>query len=411
MRVWAARLPSVLGSVAGIGLAALLARELCPRPRAETLAALLLALAPLDIFYAQEARSYALQGAALGLTLLAFARFLRQPANSGALLTYGAGALSAIYLHLTSAPAIAAVNLAAVLSAVGRGRLLDPRALARFLAVNAAIGVLCLPLLPTLLSPVVAAQSLWMPAITRWTLQTMVGTMLAGPAIGAPQAMRAAEILLPLLAALMLLPPWRPDRRTLTVLVLVPALFIAIMAISTALGRKVLLDRTLAWLLIPLCVVLGDVLARRPKPLAAIVVAAFAAAAAFHLARIDRVREDWRGFLARLPDLSPPALLVLAPHTSPAAVALYAPDAPRPVRLDDGAPPGPETDVIPRILGTPTITLEAVQDAIRQRRPVWLIYRRPEYEWMLKATAALPPPRFAVQDMEGSNPGIRALRW
>ena len=44
-------------------------------------------------------------------------------------------------------------------------------------------------------------------------------------------------------------------------------------------------------------------------------------------------------------------------------------------------------------------------------RHVWLIYRRPEYDWMRQVTAKLPPPRLTVQDGDGPNPSMRALQW
>ena len=49
--------------------------------------------------------------------------------------------------------------------------------------------------------------------------------------------------------------------------------------------------------------------------------------------------------------------------------------------------------------------------AIAAGRPVWLIVRRPDVDWMETAIADLPPPKLTVQDGEGTNPAIRALRW
>ncbi|MBV8912112.1 MAG: glycosyltransferase family 39 protein, partial [Acetobacteraceae bacterium] len=90
---WALRLPSLAGSLLSIWLAYLLARELFDRRLSALFTAALLALAPTNIFYAQEARSYALQGATLTLALLGFARLLRDPRSGGALAMYAAGAV------------------------------------------------------------------------------------------------------------------------------------------------------------------------------------------------------------------------------------------------------------------------------------------------------------------------------
>ena len=406
---FALRLPSLLGSLAGIWLAYLLARELFPRRLSALFAVALLALAPTNIFYAQEARSYGLQGAALALALLGFARVLREPRSIGALTLYAVGAVLAVYLHMTSALAIAACNGAALTAAIGRFRLLDRAALLRWVGVNALVTLACLPLLPIVLSPLTAAASGWLPSLDRWSLEMMFGATLAGPGLGRG-AMVLIEIGVLLIAALVLLPPWRPGRRALTVLVVLPALFLLLM-VGISLRRPILLSRTIAWLLIPLAVMLGNVLARRLKLFALMVFGLSAVAAFVYLRSADTAKEDWRGFLARLPGLEPPALVVLAPATSPAAIAVYAPGAGETVRMPAEGTPTVETTVIPAMFGTKTIGPEELQAAIASGRPVWLIYRRPEYEWMRKITASLPPPREAVQEGEGSNPAMRALRW
>ena len=401
---WAVRSPSVAGSLAGVWLAWLLGRELFGRPGSALIAAVLVALAPVDVLYAQEARAYALQGAALGLALLGFARALR---GAGGLLIYAVGATLAIWLHPTSVAAIAAINLVALASGVGRGRLLDPPALLRWLVVNAGVALLCLPLLPAILAPGGATN--WIPSLTRWSLESVIGQTLAGPALE-PHAQRIAEFSLLALLALLVVPLWRPGRRAATVLVLVPGLALTLM-VGISVVKPVLLSRTLAWLLIPLAVALGDILSRRPAVVGVAVVGVVAAALGLQLEHIATVKEDWRGLFAQMPGLAPPALIVLAPHSPPAAFAMYAPNAGKPVRLDDGGPPIPETVVMPLLFGTETISREAFGQAIEAGKPVWFIYRRPDYAWARQAVAGLPPPKQVVQSEPGPNPALWALQW
>ena len=403
---WAMRAPSVAGSLAGVWLAWLLGRELFGRPGSALFAALLLALAPVDVLYAQEARAYALQGAALGLALLGFARTLR---GAGGLAMYAAGATIAIWLHPTSAAAVMAINLAALASWWGRDRLVDRPALLRWFAVNVVVAALCLPLLPAILSPDGGAATSWIPALTRWSLESVIGQTLAGPALE-PNAQRVAELSLLALGALVLIPPWRPGRRAATVLVVVPGLTLALM-IGLSAVKPVLLSRTLAWLLIPLAVALGDILSRRPVVVAVAVVGVVAAALAVQLEHVATLKEDWRGLFAQMPDLAPPSLIVLAPHSPPGAFAMYAPNAGKPVRLDDGGPPIPETVVMPLLFGTETISRDTFVQAIEAGKPVWFIYRRPEYEWARKEVAGLPPPKRVVQSEAGANPALWALQW
>jgi len=400
------RLPSVFASLAAIGLTAALARELSPRPIVPVLAALLLALAPTDIFFAQEARAYALQIAALALALLGLARVL---VRGRGVVLYVAGAVLAVWLHPTSLIAVAALNLGALAGLLGRPPLLRWPVLRRWCFGSVVVALFCLPLLPVLLSSDAAVATAWIEHFSRWSFEGLIGSTLAGPALGA-YALRIAELGVPLLAALFLVPLWRPGRPAAIVLLLVPGVFLAAM-IGISLVRPVLLSRTIAWMLVPLSVALADMLMRRHPVFRFAVLGVLSIATAVHLAKLGTLKEDWRSFLARLPGLSPPALIVLAPHTSPAAFEFYATGAGVPVRLDDGLPPMPETIVTQRAFGTRTITTAEMEQAIAAGRPVWLVYRRPEYEWMRRATAGLPSPRLAVQDIAGTNPGIRALRW
>jgi hypothetical protein len=403
---WTVRAPSVAGSLAGVWLAWSLGRELFGRAGPGVLAALLVALAPIDVLYAQEARSYALQGAALGLALLGFARVLR---GGGGLAMYGAGAILAIWLHPTSVAAVAAINIAALGSAVGRGRLLDRPALLRWIGANVVVAVACAPLVPALLMPGGGAATNWIPALTRWSLESVIGQTLGGPAME-PNTQRVAEIGVLAIAALALIPPWRPGRRALTVLVVAPGLTLALM-IGISVAKPVLLSRTLAWLLIPLAVAMGGILSRRPAVVGVAVVGVVAAALVVQMDRVASLKEDWRGLFAQMPGLAPPALIVLAPHSPPGAVAMYAPEAGQPVRLDDGGPPIPETVVMPRLFGTETISHAALARALEVGEPVWFIYRRPEYAWAQKELAGLPPPKRVVQSEPGSNPALWAMQW
>ncbi len=405
---FALRLPSVAGSMLGIVLAYLLARELLESPRAWLLAPLLLALTPTSIFYAQEARTYALQGAAIALAMLGFARYLRAPGKS-ALALYVVGAVLAIHLHLTSALFVAAVNLAALASLAGPGRLLDRTAFLRWCAANALVALACLPLLPILLSPVTVNATTWIGPTTRWSVERTFAITLLGPAVQ-DNLLFYGEIGFVVVAALALLPPWRPGRRALTVLAAVPLIFI-VLIVGISFGKPVLITRTAAWLCIPLALVLGDILARRFRLLAVAGIGLACAAAALHVARVDGLKEDWKGLLQGLPGLAPPALVVLAPHTPPGAVADYAPGAGQPERIAGDFAPTIETTTIPAMFGTPTLAPDALAAAIAQGRPVWLLVRRPDYDWLEQLLAGLPPPRANIPDGPGRNPALRAVGW
>lgn len=406
-QAWALRLPSVLASLASVMLAGALGRELFQRPGVAILAALLLGLAPINVFYAQEARAYALQGVALGLALFGFARVLR---GAPGLALYAVGAILAIWFHPTSVAAVAAINAGALVSVVGRNRLLSLSTFRRWIVVNILVLIACLPLIPGMVSPPGGgAATSWIPSLSRWWLESVTGETLAGPAL-VGSAQRIAELALLGVAGLALVPPWRPGRRAAIVLILVPGLALAMM-IGISAVKPILLSRTLAWLLLPLAVSLGAILSRRAVVMGVVVVAALASALFVQIERGVTLKEDWRGLFAQMTNLAPPTLVVLAPHSPPGAVAVYAPAVRNPVRLDDGQPPMPETTTMPRLFGTPTLTHAELAAAIGAGRPVWLIYRRPEYAWVQHEIAGLPPPNRALQSEAGFNPALRALYW
>ena len=95
----AARLPSALSSAAGLGLVYGIGRRLAPGTAVGRLAAVLLALAPIDVWYAQEARMHGMV-ATLGLVL---ASGLLADAWWGALLV-AAGLAGGLYLDHTMWP-------------------------------------------------------------------------------------------------------------------------------------------------------------------------------------------------------------------------------------------------------------------------------------------------------------------
>ena len=108
---WAARLPSALASLLSVAFVFVLARNLGLSLRAATTAAILLALAPLDIWYAREARMYTL----VAVAALVFAIGVTWDSWFGVPLA--AAALAAgLFLDYTTVP------LAAALIALGVAR-------------------------------------------------------------------------------------------------------------------------------------------------------------------------------------------------------------------------------------------------------------------------------------------------
>ena len=124
-----ARLPSALASVCNLGLIFVLARRLGMTKRAGLSAVLLLALAPVDVWYAQEARMYAL----VTTTALLFAIGLTMESLAGAVLA--AVALAAgLYMDFTMVPLSAALTAVWLVRWWHQGR--PPWQLARVIAAS-----------------------------------------------------------------------------------------------------------------------------------------------------------------------------------------------------------------------------------------------------------------------------------
>jgi uncharacterized membrane protein len=206
---WALRFPSVFFSVLAVALAWALARRLFGSRLAGLAAGLLIALAPLHVYYAQEARMYAqltFLGMLAGYALLrAMAADEHPPAdNRRWWLVFIGGAVAALYTHYFAAFLLLAYGLC-VLAALLRGLLRDRtgpgmRAALRRTSLAAAAGgaiiVLYLPWLPAMLTRYRVDRSYWQGALKLGEALRHVAVSFT---VGAPETMleTAAVRLLP----------------------------------------------------------------------------------------------------------------------------------------------------------------------------------------------------------------------
>lgn len=140
----AARLPSALALLIGGAAACALGARLFSR-RAGLLATLLLVTAPLAVYYAREARMYALLLGLAALSTLAYAAWRGRPTRRRGL-TWGLLAALLLYTHYVGALVIAAQAVHALLTRGG----------ARALAPLALTGALFAPWIPALAAQVQA---------------------------------------------------------------------------------------------------------------------------------------------------------------------------------------------------------------------------------------------------------------
>lgn len=304
----AVRSLSVLLSVATIPLVALIGREVAGR-RAGLLAAALFAVAPVQVHYAQEGRTYALLTLVTAAALLGTLRFLRAAAHGGSgrrwLALYAAAAVGMIYSHATAAITLAALNLCALgwlLAAPARRRAVVP-----LVAANIGVVLLAVPQILTMLGYMGRAHELAFiagPGLVEFL--NLANVLLVDPntpwvefRLASLTAGTVAGLLLLLLAIA------RPPAEILLFLGAVPALFI-VLALLAGFAAPVLMPRVVTWMSVPFCILAAIALLSPRPPVAlragfalALCVATLLGQHGVHM-RTAAVKEDWRGLAATL---------------------------------------------------------------------------------------------------------------
>ncbi len=342
----AARLPSALASILNLALIYLLSRRLFRPPEIAWLAAALLALAPLSVWYAAEARMYALVTTA-GLLLalgLAADRWWGVPL---VLLALSAG----LYLDYTLIPLWAGLTAVWLYDSWCRRRPL-PRLLPP-LAAMAAAWWLYRPQLPhlwQLLNQMESVyiferlrQALGLASLSGWLLLAgLLGAMVL--VFGAAAALRHA------------LRPSQTRRWTAPLLLFA----FALVTLALALPRFYTLKRILVtgW---PYAVLLAAWLVsqpRRPRLVAALLSVSLLAC----LAAVFTPKDDWRGLAAYINANVPPADVIwLDPPWNAAPYRYYQPQ--RPAQSN-------------RRAGSTTELIALANQAQTQNAHIWLISER-----------------------------------
>jgi len=267
--------------------------------RAAFVAGLFAALAPASVFFAQEARAYALLACLEGAALLALACYARGVAIGRMrrqvwLIAFAAAAVGAAFTHYTAVVFVAAgfamMTLHVAFPPDGAGR--EFRALL-VAGLTVAPGLACALALGG--SQAASPALNWIPPLSLRQIETFLRSTATYP--GMPLDRAALFACAALALALVASPAWRRlDRAQFGLLILLPALYVAL-AIGVSLARPILLPRIGVWLTIPLCLalagaVVGQGAARRRALAGVVCAAAFAVALASYF--VDYRKEDWR---------------------------------------------------------------------------------------------------------------------
>jgi mannosyltransferase len=161
------RLPSAVAAVAAVALTALLAARWFG-PRVGLTAGVLLAVQPMLVFYAHDARPYALVTAGMVGAALLFGRALERP-SAGRLAAYGLVAAGCAYLHLFGA-------LALLVHAAVAARRSRPRW--RWILVYGLLAAAVVPLL--LVSSGQTGELAWIPPLTPGAVASVLSHVFGG---------------------------------------------------------------------------------------------------------------------------------------------------------------------------------------------------------------------------------------
>jgi mannosyltransferase len=384
---------SAVTSSLAIPLIYILGKTLFDRPHGLAAAALF-ALSPTAIYYAQEARAYALLLLPVLATLIACARLLRNPAGRSSLTLYVGGAIASIYTHTTMLFFVAACAIAGVVW----GWWIVPERRARFLlrwvAADAVVAIAALPVIIGMASPTQLRQLAWIAPLNLHDIGAVISNTLVGTLTPAHFPGAALAILV---AAVLVIAIWRhfPAPRAALIALAIPALYAAFILIVSATIQPIFLSRIFSWTVIALCLLEARACLVRGwlRPLAvAAIVATIGVGLSHQLAAPADAKEPWREAIQSAAErLDRADLVVLAPDTDPAAVMYYAPTLTH-VAMWSSEPMTPsELGIMPGIFGVPGITEHDIARQITSGSSLSLIARASDEAAVSRLLSRVPP--------------------
>jgi 4-amino-4-deoxy-L-arabinose transferase-like glycosyltransferase len=389
----------------------LLGKELLDQ-RSGLLASLIFAVSPMQINFAQEARTYALLLIPIGMALLAVSRFLRGDLRPRVLWLYGTSTVIGLYCHATMVFFIAACNVAVIVAILSDSRIERRQALTRWIAANCLVGVAAIPELAAMLHQGRSGSGLeWIAPFRPVDVARALSPVVSGTAT--PVRFPGAELALLLGVGIAgALVATRPGRRTWIVLVAIPTLFVVQIAIASIV-QPIFIARVFCWLGIPLALLLAHVLVTRSR-LRLLIAPVAAAACVIGLSYqfTELQKEPWREVFNEIgPELASADHVVLAPMTDPTAPAYYAPYLTR-LQSWDASPHGSvEHDDMPRRMGVRRISREQLVSEIESGADVWLILGATALPYVSSLLEDVPPPRVAVARSCAKALCVAALSW
>jgi mannosyltransferase len=349
-----------------------LGRELVGKVQG-VLAALLFALCPMSLYFAQEARVYTIFMLTTSIVLWAAAVLQRDPSSKKAAVFYVLFATLCLYLHATGVLFVVACGVAVWLFLLTQGAP-GRRELLKWTALNAFILLLGVPYFIHTLAASHGGGLDWMPPMGIRTLVYSTSTVVSGEMTPYPWPgfLLAAALFATLTASLFL---HRLPIRASVTLIGVPCIFVALVSVLSF-ARPIMLPRILVWTIVPLCLIAGTQLLVAGRARYAVLLgllAAFGIGLFFQVKAPQSDKEPWRESMrAVAPELERADLVVLSPLFDPMVLTYYAPQV-KNVRLWDASLRPTIMNGAAERLHVAYITEPEILHAIEAKQSVWVL--------------------------------------
>jgi mannosyltransferase len=308
---------SLVASTLCVPVIYLLGRELSGSSQG-LLGALLFALCPTSLYFAQETRVYALLMLSGAVLLWAAAVFLRNARSIKAAAVYALFATLCLYLHATGLLFVVACGSVVWLFFLTQGPS-GRQALLKWTALNAFVLFLGVPYYLLALTASKSGAIGYVPAAGLHQIIYCVSLTVSGIVTPYPWPgfLLAAAVFLTLVVSLSF---HRPSNRANVSLIAVPCLFVALVVLFSR-ARPILLPRTLVWAVVPICLIAGSQLLGPGRVRYAVLLsllAAFGTGLFFQMTAPNSDKEPWRDISRTLtPALEQADLVVLSPVSNP----------------------------------------------------------------------------------------------
>jgi uncharacterized membrane protein len=363
---------SAAASILCVPVTFLLGRELGGKSRGLA-GALLFALCPASLYFAQETRAYALFMLVSTVVLWAAAVYQRDSRSVKAMAFYLLSATLCLYLHATGLLLVVACGGAVWLYLLSNG-VSTRQARFHWMVLNGFVLLLGLPYFLHVFTASHTGIINYMPPAGIHQLVYCASLVVSGMVTPYPWPafLLAAALFLTLAVSLWLKPL---SRRAGVTLVGVPCLFITLVLL-VSFRRPILLPRILVWMVVPLCLIAGEQLltAGRARYVVLLsLLAAFGTGLFFQVTRPNSDKEPWRDISREVgPDLEQADLVVLSPVSNPMVLSYYAPRV-KNVRLWDASLRPNIMSAAAERLHIASISEAEILQAIKAKRSVWVL--------------------------------------